>query len=71
MFFPLEPVSVDLLRSPQIDSQLAGLYDRRTLFVVFGSIGGRSRFLGYINVYKYGLRFQQVSLHNERGSEQL
>ncbi len=42
-----EPVFVDLLRSPGIDSQPGG-------------IDPRNRFLGYINVYGYGLGTQTL-----------
>ncbi len=51
-----EPVIVDLLRSPGIDSSMAGRYDNpvgRTVPPRY--IGWRNRFLGSINVYKYGL----------------
>ena len=57
-----EPVFVDLLRSPEIDSQPGRLvrqpflaYRPARLHRLVKSIP-RIRFLGSINVYKYGLR---------------
>jgi hypothetical protein len=59
MWFGPEPVFVDLLRSPESISSLAGA-STTTLpiwrTVPPGYIGWRNRFLGSINIYKYGLR---------------
>ena len=59
-----EPVFVDPLRSPEIDSQPGGpvrqtflLYRPARQHRLAASIP-RNRFLGFINIYKYGLRTQ-------------
>jgi hypothetical protein len=62
-----EPVSVDLLKSPGIDSQ-PGVPVRQTFLSYRGPpgyIGCRNRFLGSINVYKYGLRPVCLLPHNK------
>jgi hypothetical protein len=55
-----EPVFVDLLRRPGIDSQPAG-YDN-SIFRTGppGYKGWRNRFPGSTNVYKYGLRTRRA-----------
>ncbi len=56
-----EPVFVNFLRSPGIDSQPGGPA-QQTLFAGPAArrqhTVGRNRFLGFINVYKYGLRYK-------------
>jgi hypothetical protein len=58
-----EPVFVNLLRSPGIDSQpgMAGRYNNNPICRTGppGYIAWRNRFLGSLNVYKYGLWFQK------------
>jgi hypothetical protein len=65
-----EPVSVDLFRSPEIDSQPGGpvrqpylAYRPARLHRMAESIP-RNRFLGSINVYIYGLRNLRIYAHH-------
>jgi hypothetical protein len=54
-----EPIFLDHLRSPGIDSQPGGPVPQHTARQA-AQAGGtilRNRFLGFINVYKYGLWF--------------
>jgi hypothetical protein len=71
MFFfrtdPTEPVFVDLLRSPGIDSQPSGpirqpylLYWPAKLHGLAESIS-RNRFPSSLNVYKYGLSLHKLA----------
>jgi hypothetical protein len=56
-----EPVFLNLLRSPGINSQPAGRYDNPICRTgPPGYIGWWNRFLGSLNIYKYGLRFVQA-----------
>ncbi len=61
---PPEPVFVDLLRSPRIDSHRVGPVQYNNPFCRTGPpgyIGWRNRFLGSINIYKYGLRLRSLA----------
>jgi len=53
-----EPVFVNLLRSPGIDSQTGGIDSSAgttTLFIVLARQAGGIDSRGFLNVYKYGL----------------
>ncbi len=56
-----EPVFVNLLRSPGIDSQSSGQVHQPSLS--YRPAGLRNRFLGFINVYKYRLWSDDNLLH--------